>query len=328
MRKITCIGLSIVIISKLLIIIQCIKTKESFSNNKLKNRHMKNTIKEGQIYYSEEISILLHTNSNKENCLKSSFVEGKSSFNLLFLLSPNINLDAQDCGTQFSFKENQYILHYSSQESKAKLWTENQESLKYLQIQITYQYIFNLFNPQKSKESSDILEQMTKNNFIFLHKQTPPLITVEMHIILKEIIEYSKKGMIQKLFIEAKIIKLLILIFEQFTEKDDTENSSKLHIRIKKYIDENYHKSLKINELSQELGINENKIRKEFKEHYHSTIIDYVSELRMLKAKKLIIDKNIMIKEIAIDCGYDYVQNFSRAFKKKFGISPEKLRNG
>ncbi|UMQ40909.1 AraC family transcriptional regulator [Chryseobacterium sp. Y16C] len=289
---------------------------------------MKNTIKEGQIYYSEEISILLYTNSNKENCLKSSFVEGKSSFNLLFLLSPNINLDAQDCRTQFSFKENQYILHYSSQESKAKLWTENQESLKYLQIQITYQYIFNLFNPQKSKESSDILEQMTKNNFIFLHKQTPPLMTVEMHIILKEIIEYSKKGMIQKLFIEAKIIKLLILIFEQFTEKDDTENSSKHHIRIKKYIDENYHKNLKINELSQELGINENKIRKEFKEHYQSTIVDYVSELRMLKAKKLIIDKNIMIKEIAIDCGYDYVQNFSRAFKKKFGISPEKLRNG
>lgn len=328
MRKFTCIGLSIVIISKLLIIIQCIKTKESFSNNKLKNRHMKNTIKEGQIYYSEEISILLHTNSNKENCLKSSFVEGKSSFNLLFLLSPNINLDAQDCGTQFSFKENQYILHYSSQESKAKLWTENQESLKYLQIQITYQYIFNLFNPQKSKESADILEQMTKNNFIFLHKQTPPLMTVEMHIILKEIIEYSKKGMIQKLFIEAKIIKLLILIFEQFTEKNDTENLSKLHIRIKKYIDENYHKNLKINELSRELGINENKIRKEFKEYYQSTIVDYVSELRMLKAKKLIIDKNIMIKEIAIDCGYDYVQNFSRAFKKKFGISPEKLRNG
>ncbi len=289
---------------------------------------MKNTIKEGQIYHSEEISILFHTNSNEEKYLKSSFVEGKSSFNLLFLLSPNINLEAEDCGTQFSFKENQYILHYSSQESKAKLWTENRESLKYLQIQITYQYIFNLFNPQKSKESADILEQMTKNNFIFLHKQTPPLMTVEMHIILKEIIEYSKKGMLQKLFVEAKIIKLLILIFEQFTEKNDTENTSKLHIRIKKYLDENYHKSLKINELSKELGINENKIRKEFKEHYHSTIVDYVCELRMLKAKKLIIDKNIMIKEIAIDCGYDYVQNFSRAFKKKFGISPEKLRNG
>ncbi|KIC62439.1 helix-turn-helix domain-containing protein [Chryseobacterium taiwanense] len=289
---------------------------------------MKNKIQEGQIYSSEEISIVFHTNTNREKSPKTNFVEGKSSFNLLYLLSPNINLEADDCGTKFSFKKNEYILHYSSEESKAKLWTENQELLKYLQIQIKYQYIFNLFNPQKSKESSEILEQMTKNNFIFLHKQTPPLMTVEMHIILKEIIEYSKKGMMQKLFIEAKIIKLLILIFEQFTEKNDSETPSKLHIRIKKYIDDNFHRSLKINDLSQELGVNENKIRKEFKEHYHSTIVDYVSELRMLKAKKLIVDKNIMIKEIAIDCGYDYVQNFSRAFKKKFGVSPEKLRNG
>jgi AraC-like DNA-binding protein len=58
------------------------------------------------------------------------------------------------------------------------------------------------------------------------------------------------------------------------------------------------------------------------------TVTDYISELRMLKAKKMIIDKNIMIKEIAIECGYEYVQNFTRAFKKKFGVSPEKLRNG
>jgi len=289
---------------------------------------MKNKIQEGQIYSSEEISIVFHTNSNTEKCLKTNFVEGKSSFNLLFLLSPNIHLEADDCGTQFSFKKNEYILHYSSEESKAKLWSEHQELLKYLQIQIKYQYIFNLFNPQESKESSEVLEQMTKNNFIFLHKETPPLMTVEMHIILKEIIEYSKKGMMQKLFIEAKVIKLLILIFEQFTEKDISESQSELHILIKKYIDDHYSKNLKIADLSKELGINENKIRKEFKKHYHSTIVDYVSELRMLKAKKLIVNKDIMIKEIAIDCGYDYVQNFSRAFKKKFGVSPEKLRNG
>jgi AraC-like DNA-binding protein len=289
---------------------------------------MKNKIQEGQIYSSEEISIVFHTNSNPEKCLKTNFVEGKSSFNLLFLLSPSIHLEADDCGTQFSFKKNEYILHYSSEESKAKLWSEHQELLKYLQIQIQYQYIFNLFNPQESKESSEVLEQMTKNNFIFLHKQTPPLMTVEMHIILKEIIEYSKKGMMQKLFIEAKVIKLLILIFEQFTEKDNSENQSEFHILIKKYIDDHYSKNLKIADLSKELGINENKIRKEFKKYYHSTIVDYVSELRMLKAKKLIVNKDIMIKEIAIDCGYDYVQNFSRAFKKKFGVSPEKLRNG
>ncbi|MFL9834194.1 helix-turn-helix domain-containing protein [Chryseobacterium terrae] len=280
------------------------------------------------LFKSEDIKVIFNENSANENFLQSYFIEGESSFNLLFLLSQNINLKASDCGTQFEFKKNQYILHYSSAENRAELWTENQEVLKYIQIQINYQYVFDLIDPHSTLESAEILENMKNNNFIFLHKQTPPNMTVEMHMILKEILGYSKKGVMQKLFIEAKIIKLLILIFEQFNEKDIQEDLSKTPETIKKFLDENYHKNLKIEEISKIIGINQNKLRREFKEHYQTTIVDYVSELRMLKAKKMIVNNRIMIKEIAIECGYEYVQNFTRAFKKKFGVSPEKLRLG
>jgi AraC-like DNA-binding protein len=286
---------------------------------------MQKQTKKGLIFSSDDIKIVMHDNSNSGNLVKTDFIEGKSSFNLLFLLSPNIHLNANDCGTQFIFKENQYILHYTSEESLAELWT-NHETLKYLQIQIKYQYIFNLIDPESNRESEEILKQMMDNQFIFLHKETPPDMTVEMHMILKEIISYYRKGVMQKLFVEAKIIKLLILIFEQFNEKNTAEDLSKTPLIIKKFVDENFHRNLKIEEISKILGINETKIRKEFKIHYQKTIVDYISELRMLKAKKMIINKDLMIKEIAIDCGYEYVQNFTRAFKKKFGVSPEKLR--
>lgn len=284
--------------------------------------------KRGLLFKSEDIKVIFNEDATNENYLQSHFVEGESSFNLLFLLSPNINLQASDCGTQFKFKKNQYILHYSSSENRAELWTENQEVLKYIQIQVNYRYIFDLIDPHSTIESAEILENMKNNNFIFLHKQTPPIMTVEMHMILKEILGYSKKGIMQKLFIEAKIIKLLILIFEQFNEKDIEEDLSKTPETIKKFLDENYHKNLKIEEISKIIGINQNKLRKEFKEQYQTTIVNYISELRMLKAKKMIVNNRIMIKEIAIECGYEYVQNFTRAFKKKFGVSPEKLRLG
>ncbi len=290
-------------------------------------RTMKQT-KRGLLFQSEDIKVIFNEDATNENYLQSHFVEGESSFNLLFLLSPNINLQASDCGTQFKFKKNQYILHYSSSENRAELWTENQEVLKYIQIQVNYKYIFDLIDPHSTIESAEILENMKNNNFIFLHKQTPPIMTVEMHMILKEILGYSKKGIMQKLFIEAKIIKLLILIFEQFNEKDIDEDLSKTPETIKKFLDENYHKNLKIEEISKIIGINQNKLRKEFKEQYQTTIVNYISELRMLKAKKMIVNNRIMIKEIAIECGYEYVQNFTRAFKKKFGVSPEKLRLG
>lgn len=290
-------------------------------------RTMKQT-KRGLLFKSEDIKVIFNEDATNENYLQSHFIEGESSFNLLFLLSPNINLQASDCGTQFKFKKNQYILHYSSSENRAELWTENQEVLKYIQIQVNYKYIFDLIDPHSTIESAEILENMKNNNFIFLHKQTPPIMTVEMHMILKEILGYSKKGIMQKLFIEAKIIKLLILIFEQFNEKDIEEDLSKTPETIKKFLDENYHKNLKIEEISKIIGINQNKLRREFKEQYQTTIVNYISELRMLKAKKMIVNNRIMIKEIAIECGYEYVQNFTRAFKKKFGVSPEKLRLG
>lgn len=283
---------------------------------------------EKRLFRSENIQVVFHEDFFEERFLRTNITENESSFNLLFLLSPDIHLKAHDCKTSLLFEKNQYILHYSQKETLAELWSEQQEKLKYLHIQISYNYIFHLINPDSNKESADILQSMLKNSYIFLYNKTPPYMTVEMHIILQEIISYSRKGIMQKLFIEAKIIKLLILIFEQFNDKNTLKESPQTPILIKKFIDENYHRNIKVEEIGKMIGINQNKIRKEFKTQYHITISDYIAELRMLRAKKLIINNNMMIKEIAIECGYDYVQNFTRAFKKKFGVSPEKLRIG
>ncbi len=288
---------------------------------------MKSRSGKGLLFRSEDLEIIVQEELYPEKFSKANVIESKSSFNLLFLLSPNVRLTAHDCGSTFVFKKNQYILHYSPQENIAELWTENQEPLKYLHIRINYRYILHLIDPEFSTENADLFERMVRNHYIFLHKESPPYMTVEMHMILKEIISYSKKGTMQKLFIEAKIIKLLILVFEQFNEKNTIKEMPETPSTIKRFVDENYHRNIKVEEIGKKIGINQNTIRKIFKAHYNITVSDYMAELRMLKAKKLIINKEMMIKEIAIECGYEYVQNFTRAFKKKFGISPEKLRN-
>lgn len=289
---------------------------------------MKNKSGTGLVFSSGDIRIIMHEDLRTEAFLRSDMTESRRSFSLLFMLSPAIHLETSDCAEKLIFRKNQYILYYSSHENTAELWTEHQEGLKFVQIQINYQYIFNLIDPDSSKENASILENMIRNHYIFLHKETPPEMTVEMHMILKEIISYSKKGVMQKLFVEAKIIKLLMLVFEQFNEKDAVHTSSPISSRVRKFIDENYHQNIRAEELGNLMGVSQNRIRKAFKEQYHITAAHYLLELRMLKARKMIIDENIMIKEIAIECGYEYVQNFTRAFKKKFGVSPENMRNG
>ncbi|KPE51438.1 AraC family transcriptional regulator [Chryseobacterium indologenes] len=289
---------------------------------------MKDEPDSGLIFSSGDIKIIMHENLRSEIFLKSDMSESRKNFNLLFMLSPAIRLEAKDCAANLLFRKNQYILYYSSHENTAELRTEHEEGLKFVQIQINYQYIFNLIEPDSSKENASILENMVRNYYVFLYQKTPPEMTVEMRMILNEIIMYSKKGVMQKLFVEAKIIKLLMLIFEQFSEKDKVNNSSLISSKVREFIDENYHKNIRAEEIGRLMGISQNKIRKAFKEQYHITAAHYILELRMLKARKMIINENIMIKEIAIECGYEYVQNFTRAFKKKFGISPENMRNG
>lgn len=284
---------------------------------------MKNQSYQGLLFSSEKIKVFLQEELHPG---KSRMIESKSNFNLIFMLSDCIMLEAEDRETRFLFRKNQYILQYSHEKSIVELWPETRELLKYIRIQIHYDYIFSLIDPESNTESADILKNMMENNYIFLHKKTPPFMTVEMHLIVKEIISYSRKGVLQKLFVEAKIIKLLLLIFEQFNEKSNAGETPKTPAIIRKFVDENYHRNIKVEEIGTLIGINQNKIRKEFKAQYHITVSDYMAELRMLKARKLIINKELMIKEIAIECGYEYVQNFTRAFKKKFGISPEKLR--
>lgn len=278
------------------------------------------------VFSAEEIEIV--QNDSENEAISGTYIpENTASFHLLFLLSSDIYLEAIDSHPKFLFGKNQYILYYSPEKKGSELWTEGRDPLRYLHIQLSYRYISQLLSPESNQENAEIMKNMMNNHFVFLHKETPPDMTVEMHMILNEIVKSTKKGILQKLFIEAKISKLLILILEQFNEKDTLESIPKTPEMIRKFIDENYHRNIKAKEIGKLIGMNENTIRKEFKAQYHTTIAHYIAELRMLKAKKLIADKEIMIKEIAIECGYEYLQNFTRAFKKRFGISPEHLRN-
>jgi AraC-like DNA-binding protein len=46
----------------------------------------------------------------------------------------------------------------------------------------------------------------------------------------------------------------------------------------------------------------------------------------MQEAKKLLMDDHKSIHEVSEYCGYQYVQHFSTAFKKKFGVTPGGMR--
>lgn len=74
--------------------------------------------------------------------------------------------------------------------------------------------------------------------------------------------------------------------------------------------------------LAEQLGISEVYLRKLFAAHCNTSVKQYILELRIQKAKQLLIDSPSSITAIAEACGFTSVYHFCRTFKQRTGTTP------
>jgi pimeloyl-ACP methyl ester carboxylesterase/AraC-like DNA-binding protein len=91
---------------------------------------------------------------------------------------------------------------------------------------------------------------------------------------------------------------------------------------IKAYILSNFHENISIKSLSKQFGINVFKLKTGFKLLFESSVIEFLTHTRLENACGLLTDPNETILSVANLVGYGYANNFSMAFKRKYGITP------
>ena len=97
--------------------------------------------------------------------------------------------------------------------------------------------------------------------------------------------------------------------------------------RIVQYINENYRSSdMSITELSKSMNISSTYITNSFKKFEGMSFYEYLTQLRMNEAGRLLLQSGKKIYEVAEEVGYTSSQSFIRAFKKYYGVTPEKFR--
>ncbi len=104
-----------------------------------------------------------------------------------------------------------------------------------------------------------------------------------------------------------------------------TENSLR---PVYDYINKNFQKKLSLKFLANINCCSVQTLINRFKKQIGKTPIEYINELRIKKAKKLLIDTDFSIGQISELCGFENIYYFSNVFKKETGISPLKFRNG
>lgn len=112
---------------------------------------------------------------------------------------------------------------------------------------------------------------------------------------------------------------------QNFSISVDKRKNSIVH-GIVQYLNENIHKKVTLEELERTFACNRNQINKEFQQELNTTVMKYLTQMRMKLACVLLRDTEIPILEVAFRVGYPDATYFSKAFKLYCGVSPSEYR--
>ena len=94
----------------------------------------------------------------------------------------------------------------------------------------------------------------------------------------------------------------------------------------KRYIEQNYTRQISLEEVAAQVGLSSAYFSKLFKSELGVGYAEYLTEVRLEHAKRLLLDSNGSVKEIAAQVGYLDDKYFSKLFKKQTGIKPSEFR--
>ncbi|WP_018930711.1 response regulator transcription factor [Gracilibacillus lacisalsi] len=98
-------------------------------------------------------------------------------------------------------------------------------------------------------------------------------------------------------------------------------------VKAKHFIESNYHNPINLDDVSAFTELSTNYLSNLFHEATGTTFIDYLTEIRIKKAKELLQANNATLKEISYEIGYKDPNYFSRVFKKHVGLSPKQYQS-
>jgi len=96
--------------------------------------------------------------------------------------------------------------------------------------------------------------------------------------------------------------------------------------RICQFIDENYHRRLRISEIAKLIHMSEGALSRFFRSHMGKTFPAFLNDLRIGRACRLLAETELNVTEVGLSCGYRNISNFNRQFRRLKKTSPRQFR--
>jgi two-component system response regulator YesN len=174
-------------------------------------------------------------------------------------------------------------------------------------------------------DSPAAIQRAVMNAFILIHSvgvemkvNTPMIDSLESRLqTIKRAINLNE--------LKAEIDLQIAQLIEQ-TRRIRQSGSMKPIEQAKAWIIANLQDDLTIKRIAEQVYMNPSYFCRHFKTQTGETILDYITGLRMNKAKELLIDSQLKLYDISVQVGYQDVKYFSKLFKQWMGETPSKYR--
>ncbi len=131
----------------------------------------------------------------------------------------------------------------------------------------------------------------------------------------------------------AKSIELLcatLAVLDDLVPADGSGELSELDsLRLaaaRRLIDERWQEKLTLDSIARACGLNRAKLTRGFRTLFNSTVAATIADRRLHGAHGLLLATDLPVSSIGYRCGYQNNASFSRAFTRRFGLAPTRLR--
>jgi len=194
----------------------------------------------------------------------------------------------------------------------------------------------DLLLPQmQNYDENNPLVNFCKRKDPFITLETPHVIKPAIYQCIHDYLNCPYTGTLGAAYKDNIILNLFIHQLAAFTggERETIVTGNKLNKTdidllndIKTYLDQHYLEVGSMQQLTRKFFINSFKLKHGFKQLFSNSVMKYVDEHKMNYARTKLQQGRVDITDVADELGYKHYNNFSTAFKKRFGYSPAAMQ--
>ena len=116
-----------------------------------------------------------------------------------------------------------------------------------------------------------------------------------------------------------------VLASSAFAHPESATESGRIQ-KVKQYVNDHYAESLKLSDLAELVGMSPVSFSRFFHQRTGRTLSEYIVDIRLGFAARMLVDSPKNISEICYECGFNNLSNFNRIFKARRNCTPREFR--